>query len=237
MKIYDKVCHENILSALGVFFGFDDMLFLALRKFNLKDYLLDYGNDIKFSQLKQYCIQISDAMKYLHSKNILHCDLKVDNILVKDENGSQIEISDFGSAIDLDRDHQKKFVGTQTHTSYELLKHILNPSMFRAEPSEASDVWAFAVTMWQIFSKSAIIPSNFLNQCDIVNNYETGKRLPIPVTLSEEFWRYIILPCFDLHPKTRPSMEDLHKTLSNFREILQQKEAVDMEKSRITNVM
>uniref|UniRef100_A0AC35ETF6 Protein kinase domain-containing protein n=1 Tax=Panagrolaimus sp. PS1159 TaxID=55785 RepID=A0AC35ETF6_9BILA len=215
LQIYDKVKHPNILPALGVHLGVDNMLFLTLRNFNLKDYFIDYGNKLDIRQLKQYCIQVADAMKYLHHKNILHCDLKIDNILVKDEDGEEIEISDFGCAIDLDLDHCNKFIGTQTHTAYEILKYRQNQYILTAA-SKASDVWSFAVTAWQILQKSDQLPSDFIKPEDIVKNYEAGKKLPIPAIVAEDFWRYIILPCFDLHPKARPTMEDLHKSLIKF---------------------
>jgi|UniRef100_A0AC35EWL9 serine/threonine protein kinase len=217
LKIYDKISHPNILEPKGVHFGVDNMLFLPLRNFNLKDYFLDYKNVIQFQQLKQYSIQIADAMKYLHSKSILHCDLKIDNILVKDNNAEFVEISDFGCAIDLERDYEIKFLCTESHISYEILKSRKLPNV-TTPVSKASDVWAFAVTMWQIFEKTHLLPIDFCKGGDIIKNYEIGKKLPIPATVSEDFWRYILLPCFDLHPKARPSMEDLHKSLINFRE-------------------
>uniref|UniRef100_A0AC34GVP8 Protein kinase domain-containing protein n=1 Tax=Panagrolaimus sp. ES5 TaxID=591445 RepID=A0AC34GVP8_9BILA len=215
LQIFDKVKHQNIIPALGAHLAVENMLFLALRNYNLTNYFIDYGKELNFPQLKQYCIQVTDAMKYLHNRNILHCDLKIDNILVKDDNEDQIEISDFGCAIDLELNHCNKFIGTQTHTAYELLKYKRNPS-FPITASKASDVWSFAVTSWQIFQKSDQLPSDFLKSEDILKNYEAGKKLPIPATVSEEFWRYITLPCFDLHPKARPTMEDLHKSILKF---------------------
>uniref|UniRef100_A0AC34FYC3 Protein kinase domain-containing protein n=1 Tax=Panagrolaimus sp. ES5 TaxID=591445 RepID=A0AC34FYC3_9BILA len=214
LHVYDKVSHPNILPAYGVHFGIDNMLFLALRKFNLKDYFVDYGKNLDFIQLKQYCIQVADGMKYLHIKKILHCDLKVENILVKDEKGEHVEIADFGSAVDLEEDHEISMIGTKTHMAYELLKKSSNAN-FTATASKASDVWSYAVTVWQIFQKTDELPSDFKTPKNIITNLENGKKLPTPSIVSERFWRQIIIRCFDLDPLARPSMDYLHKSLLN----------------------
>uniref|UniRef100_A0A914PUS7 Protein kinase domain-containing protein n=1 Tax=Panagrolaimus davidi TaxID=227884 RepID=A0A914PUS7_9BILA len=215
LQIYDKVSHPNILEAKAVHFGIEDMLFLGLRKFSLKHYFSNFGKNLGIEQLKQYCIQIADGMKYLHSKNIIHCDLKIDNILIKDESGENVEISDFGCAIDLEHDHELKVNGTITHMAYELLKKSINAN-YSATASKATDVWSFAVTVWQIFHKSDKFPYNFIKVGDIVANYENGKKLPKPVLLPEIIWRYNLLRCFDLDPSSRPSMAELHKTLIKY---------------------
>uniref|UniRef100_A0A914Q495 Protein kinase domain-containing protein n=1 Tax=Panagrolaimus davidi TaxID=227884 RepID=A0A914Q495_9BILA len=186
---------------------------MPLRKFNLTDYFLDYGVTIEGIKLLRYCIQISSAVKYLHEKEILHCDLKVDNILVKDEEGEEIEISDFGCAIDLSHDREARYCGTITHTAYELLKDYLNPET-KPKATKSSDVWAFAVTVWQIFSISSRIPIDFISPREIINNYEKGKKLPKPKEMPERLWRYVILRCFDLQPQSRPSMKEIYDQLS-----------------------
>uniref|UniRef100_A0AC34GVY3 Protein kinase domain-containing protein n=1 Tax=Panagrolaimus sp. ES5 TaxID=591445 RepID=A0AC34GVY3_9BILA len=109
LQIYDKVSHPNILPALGVHLAVENLLFMPLRKFNLTDYFIDYGTIIQIDKLLRYCIQISSAVKYLHEKDILHCDLKIDNILVKDEDGEEVEISDFGCGIDLAHDREARY--------------------------------------------------------------------------------------------------------------------------------
>uniref|UniRef100_A0A914QAC3 Protein kinase domain-containing protein n=1 Tax=Panagrolaimus davidi TaxID=227884 RepID=A0A914QAC3_9BILA len=214
-QIYEKVSHPYILPAFGAHFGLENTLILALRKHNLTDYFYDYGSNLNFIQLKQYCIQVADALRYLHEKGILHCDLKIDNILVKDERGEFVEISDFGCAIDLKFDHNP--VGTRTHLSYEVLKSKFELNSPRIIPSTASDVWSFAVTVWQIFKKTDLLPSDFQIPENIIKNYENGKMLPQPPNIPTELWRHIVFPCFNIHPKSRPSMNDLYNSFIKYQ--------------------
>ena len=50
----------------------------------------------KFSKVKCILIQIIDGLDYMHNHFILHRDLKVSNLLMKD-NGT-VKIADFGLA-------------------------------------------------------------------------------------------------------------------------------------------
>uniref|UniRef100_A0A914PVP2 Protein kinase domain-containing protein n=1 Tax=Panagrolaimus davidi TaxID=227884 RepID=A0A914PVP2_9BILA len=134
----------------------------------------------------------------------------------EDESRENVEISDFGCAFDLEHDHEQKFSGTITHMAYELLKKSINAN-FSATASKASDVWSFAVTVWQIFQKSDKLPSDFVKVGDIIANHENGKKLPKPILLPEIIWRYNLLRCFDLDPISRPSMAELHKTLIKYQ--------------------
>ena len=65
----------------------------------LKDLLFNEGTFDEDTG-KFYAIQIIDAVRYLHRKNIVHRDLKLENILIDDR--GYLQIIDFGIAKRLD---------------------------------------------------------------------------------------------------------------------------------------
>ena len=65
----------------------------------IDDYVAKIGRAPR--QIAELSRQLASAVAYAHERNVVHCDLKPDNILV-DDNG-QLTVTDFGLAIRVDR--------------------------------------------------------------------------------------------------------------------------------------
>ena len=57
-------------------------------------------NSLSEHQAKSYAYQVLKALEYLHSKNIVHGDLKGANVLCKD-NGEVAKLCDLGNSLQL----------------------------------------------------------------------------------------------------------------------------------------
>jgi serine/threonine protein kinase len=55
------------------------------------------GEKLSLETVMQYVTQIADALQYAHDKNIIHRDIKPDNVLI-DQHGTLL-LSDFGIAV------------------------------------------------------------------------------------------------------------------------------------------
>jgi polo-like kinase 4 len=67
--------------------------------------------------------QIINGINYLHSHNIIHCDIKLDNILIRKDN--TICLGDFGCFKKLNNNDDnlidKEIVGTHTYLAPEII--------------------------------------------------------------------------------------------------------------------
>jgi serine/threonine protein kinase len=102
----------------------------------LNEYLANHRPER--AQIKQFCIQVTSALGYLHSEGILHNDVKPENILIKQHCA---KLADFGHAIfnykTQNRDQLRgegRLVGTSRWAAPEMLDvnhykpNLLSPS-------------------------------------------------------------------------------------------------------------
>ncbi|XP_062502163.1 serine/threonine-protein kinase D3-like isoform X2 [Corticium candelabrum] len=86
--------------------------------------------------------QVLTAMKFLHTKNIVHCDLKPENVLLASESSMpQVKICDFGFArIIGEKSFRNSVVGTPAYLAPEVLK---------SRPYNRSlDMWSVGVIVY-----------------------------------------------------------------------------------------
>lgn len=87
--------------------------------------------------------QLLSALAYMHSLNIIHRDIKLDNVvfLPSGEHSISIKIIDFGTAVQTTHKvvHNFPIAGTLSYLAPEVLGEVL---------TEKSDIWSSAVLMY-----------------------------------------------------------------------------------------
>uniref|UniRef100_A0A2C9L8I4 Protein kinase domain-containing protein n=1 Tax=Biomphalaria glabrata TaxID=6526 RepID=A0A2C9L8I4_BIOGL len=118
----------------------------------MNQYLTVY---INFKVDKELC----QAIKYLHQKYIVHCDIKLSNILLDDD--SNLILSDFGLSRALPNPNVEIFQYFETL----LYRAPETYSDLRVNPFKV-DMYAYGITCWSILLKRRPARVNFV---DIIN--------------------------------------------------------------------
>ena len=142
-KILKNISHPFIIK-LHFTFQDEDSLYLVMDYMNGGDLSTVIHNEkfLNEDTVKFYLAEVYLAIKYLHSKNIIHRDIKSENILL-DSNG-HIKLIDFG----LDKkgiDHcnlTSSFIGTAECIPPEVLLHQSYGFNF--------DWWSFGILMYEM---------------------------------------------------------------------------------------
>jgi eukaryotic-like serine/threonine-protein kinase len=136
--------HPNIVKVYPQMFKENDLWCMTMEYIegkNLAQCLTNNGIFTEKSALK-IIEEIGEALKYVHSKNYIHLDIKPHNIILRERDNQAILI-DFGLAreYDLERSMVMTFKGTQFYASPEQAdgqKAIFTP---------ASDIFSLALTL------------------------------------------------------------------------------------------
>ena len=91
----------------------------------------------------RYGAQIASALQYAHEKDVVHCDIKPENVLIN-ENGVA-KVADFGVAETLTRTMTPRqaadLLGTVAYLAPEVIEG--------AAPSPASDIYSLSLTVFE----------------------------------------------------------------------------------------
>ena len=94
-------------------------------------------------------LQVSEALHYIHKQNVVHCDIKTENILISDEDheGKRskmiAKLLDFGLA--------RSLTASRASTSLSGTPHYVAPERIRGQPaSPASDVYGVGILLYEL---------------------------------------------------------------------------------------
>ena len=203
IEILGKVNHQNIIKLEEYFLNDKKTkLYIVTEYANggelsecLTKYKLLHGKAFP-EEIVQYLMkQLVYALIYLHNKNIIHRDLKLENIMVnfdseKDKNDLNmlkctLKIIDFGFAIMLNssKPFTTSVLGTPQYMAPNILECFVNHTLHKIEYGAEVDIWSLGCICYEMLRGKNVF--NVDSQIDLVNKMKSGQ-YKLPKTVSGE---------------------------------------------------
>lgn len=215
--------HKHVLKFKGICVN-NDPMFLLIELMNRKDlaYYLRTSrpcgarpSPLNLSDLIEISIQLADGCNYLEQKNYIHRDLAARNCLVNiDKDGRMVKIGDFG----LTRDMYKGDYYFAGDNAMLPIRWMAIESLNGGKFSTQSDVWSFAVLLWEIFTLGRR-PYEDVENKQIPPFLISGNRLQKPDTCPDELFE-LMIRCWNENPRERPSFSYCHSKLLEIRDYI-----------------
>ncbi|CAD8078749.1 unnamed protein product [Paramecium primaurelia] len=106
---------------------------------SLKNYLRRITRP-KFKVIRYWCKQILEGLEYMHQQNIIHRDLKCENILI-DTNNNELKIGDLGLSIQMQSNNTSSVLGTP---------EFMAPEIYHGNYDTKVDIYAFGMCILEI---------------------------------------------------------------------------------------
>ena len=203
-----SIDHPHVSQLLGVISSLKEpsLIFeLPVDGENFKEFLVAEKEKDNLTNLNRisYAKQIADAMAYFEAKRHVHRDLATRNCHVI--NRERIQVFPFGIVTPKHESEYHK-VGHKTMLPIRWLPHdVIAHGKFTAQ----TDVHAFGVVLWEIFSRGALPYDDYANE-EVLYMLKKRDLLPKPDPMPDDVYD-LMTQCWK--EKGKPTFSILHQSL------------------------
>ncbi|KAI5067894.1 hypothetical protein GOP47_0016239 [Adiantum capillus-veneris] len=201
--------HKNILKIYGVCLS-PQLGICIVTKFmrggTLLHYLQQRTTGLRLSEILKLAKDVAKGMEYLHSRGIVHMDLKTANVFL-DEEGNAV-IGDLGVARLVNEEGEDREIGSYRWMAPEVcgVESGRGANNGGTGFSYKSDVYSYGILVWELVTCKMPFADYSPVQA-AVGVVMHGLRPPIPPSCFPPL-RYLIQKCWDQSPVVRPHFSD-----------------------------
>ncbi|CAK82891.1 unnamed protein product (macronuclear) [Paramecium tetraurelia] len=204
ISILSSLKHNNIINFVHSWHNKSkkEIVFITeiINGGSLKNYLRRITRP-KLKVIKNWCRQILLGLEYLHKQNIIHRDLKCENLLI-DTNNNELKIGDLGLSIQLQQSFTTSVLGTP---------EFMAPEIYQEHYDTKVDIYAFGMCLLEMVTGAKPFCECKGGTGQVIKKViEQQKPQSIDAILNDKI-KAIILECLK-PPEERPSATQLLST-------------------------
>ncbi|KAF9642913.1 kinase-like protein [Thelephora ganbajun] len=196
--MWKRLTHPNIVPLLGITITPFQLISDWMSGGDLSEYIKNNSDADRIGLLSD----VAKGLRYLHSCNVIHGDLKGPNILVDDSGHARV--ADFGFAmVTRNLDSIPSASRHNGHTPRWTAPEVLN----EGPHSKEADIFSFAMVMIEVFTGA--VPFSENSSLVATLSITQGKRPSRPThpTFTENLWK-LMQRCWDHDPHSRPEVSE-----------------------------
>lgn len=204
--------HSNIIHAVGFGIFKDELPYLAMNVCHNGSAKRLIGN-ITEDELWNFIEQIASGLSYLHKREIIHQDMKPDNVLINSD--GQYLIIDFGISTKT-RNTLRKSVKAKGNVGGGTPWYMSVESFGTESPHiYARDIWAFGATLYELMTGD----TPFGEYGGLSQEKNKGKIQEIKQDYSPEL-KSLVYECLALNAWDRPDADDILEKVKIHKELI-----------------
>ena len=199
LSLLQRLNHPNIVKFVD-FKATKDNYYIVMEYINgkdlckyLKEYMKKYGKPFS-EEIVQYLMrQIIDAIRYIHNQNIIHRDIKSENIMINFENEvdknnlnmmrAKVKLIDFGISCYTKKGLAYTVLGNPLGMAPTILNAFNNNKHYTQGYNEKVDIWSLGSLCYELLLGHTAFNAESFDE--LVNKVENGT-YNIPTNLSKE---------------------------------------------------
>ena len=200
INILKTLNHPNIVRLEEVKKN-DEFYYIVMEYINggglsdcLKKYMDKYGKAFSEEIVQHLMRQILDALAYIHDKNIIHRDLKLDNIMVNFDSQAdkdnlnmmkaKVKLIDFGFSVLITEENlARTTVGSPINMDPIILEKFNKLRDKNITYDTKADIWSLGTVCYELLIGKAVFNAETME--DLVDKVKDGK-YKVPSTISKE---------------------------------------------------